>query len=87
MTFKSTVTTLAFVAVGGVATFAGMISFPQMLPEAWAKPSTTPYLPSAEEVDAMCCERVKLGKSQSCSCESDTKSENAAEGNSTSRSQ
>lgn len=72
MSFKSVLKTIGLAVVVINGAFVVMLSFPQMLPEAWATPSKTPAVPTVEEVDAACCERVKLGKNQSCSCEADT---------------
>ena len=79
MSFKKVVAILGLVAVCGVAAFVGMISYPRILPESWAAPSVSPTVLSAEEVDANCCERVKLGKWQACGCDAEGPPVNAME--------
>lgn len=67
---KKCLVLLGVVTVVGSTAFAGMISFPQFLPESWAAPSVPPSNLSAEEVDAACCERVKF-KWRESTCEGD----------------
>lgn len=57
---KKCLVLLGIVTLIGAAAFAGMMVYPEALPESWAAPSVTPSRLSAEEVDASCCERVKF---------------------------
>lgn len=67
---KKCLVLLGVVTLVGSSAFAGMLSFPQFLPESWAAPSVAPPNLSPEEVDANCCERVKF-KWRNSTCEGD----------------
>lgn len=67
---KKCLALLGVVTLGGAAAFAGMMIYPEVLPESWAAPSVPPSILSAEEVDASCCERVKF-KWRESTCEGD----------------
>lgn len=57
---KRCIWVLCGVKLSGVGAFAAMVTFPQVLPASWAGPSVPPSILSPEEVEASCCERVKL---------------------------